>query len=190
MIFPISGIFNMSKSKSNPYKTVNVEVRERVREAKDAANNLRVFVEQITSQHNESLIKPMSVELRKLLSPHGRGNDLLSRLEKELNVNLVFPDRAKTLPPAMENVGLDSYRNNLIFAVGGRPVTRLDLICMIADEKGAHTDDLVDQMHSISQRIVLPLGNPARDGLLFEQNTTYLLTIAKTVAGVIEGQIR
>lgn len=176
--------------KTNPHKTNAVGTAGRVQEAKDAANNLRVFIEQITSRRNESLIKPMSVELRKLLSPHGRGNDLLSRLEKELNITLVFSDRAKTLPPAMENVGLDSYRNNMIFAVGGRPVTRLDLICMIADEKGAHTDDMVDQMHAISQQVILPLGNPARNSLFFPQNTTYLLTVAKTVVGVIEGQLR
>ena len=175
---------------TNPHKTHVVGIIERIQEAKDGANNLRIFIEVIMTHHNESLIKPLSVELRKLLSPHGLGNDLLSRLEKELNVDLVFPDRTKKLPPAMESVGLDTYRNNLIFAIGGRPVTRLDLIRMIANEKGAHTDNLVDQMHTISQQVIPPLGNPAKDGLLFEQNTTYLLTIAKTVASVIETQIK
>lgn len=173
----------------NPYKTKNIVSSERVQEAKDSMNNLKIFINQITLRHNESLVKPMSVELRKLLSPHGRGNDLLSRLEKEFNIKLVFPDRAKTLPPAIENVELDEYRNRMIFAVGGRPITRLELICMIADEKGAHTDNVVDQMHAISQQVLIPLGNPARDRLFFTQNTTYLLTIAITVVNVIEKQI-
>ncbi len=77
----------------------------------------------------------------------------------------------------------------MIFAVAGRPFTRLILICMVADEKGAHADDVVDQMHAISQQVILPLGNPARDKLLFNQNTTYLLLIAKTVVKVIEEQL-
>ncbi len=176
-------------SKKNPYKTTAVVNAERLKEVKDAVSNLKIFIEQITQQRNESLVKPMSVELRKLLSPYGRGNDLLSRIEKDQNINLVFPDGTKILPRTIENVSLDAYRNRMIFAFGGRPVTRLDLIHIIADEKGAHTDDVIDHMHVISQQVILPLGNPARDKLFFNQNTMYLLTIAKTVVGVAEDQL-
>lgn len=176
-------------SKINPYKTTTISVTEKLKEAKDAVSNLNICIKQITQHQNKSLIKLMSVDLRKLLSPYGRGNDLLSRLEKEQNMSLTFPDGTKTLPRIIEYVGLDEYRNRMIFAFGGRPITRLNLICMIADEKGAHTDDTIDQMHAISQQVILPLGNPARDKLLFNQNTMYLLSIAKTVVKVIEEQL-
>ena len=175
--------------KKNPYKTILIALDGKLQETKDAISNLKIFVDQITQQRNESLVKPLSVELRKLLSPYGRGNDLLFRIEQDRNIRLVFPDGTKTLPRTTVNVHLDDYRDRMIFAIGGRPVTRLDLICMVANEKGAHTDDVIDQMHAISEQVILPLGNPARDKLLFTQNTMYLLTIAKTVVKVVEEQL-
>ncbi len=57
--------------RTNPFKTTPVAIAERLQEVKDAARNLKIFIEQITQQQNESLVKPMSVELRKLLSPYG-----------------------------------------------------------------------------------------------------------------------
>lgn len=179
----------MGKSKSIRHKTTAVGSIEKLREARDSINNLKIFIHEITQNRNESLVKPLSVELRKLLSPLGRGNNLLSRLEKERGINLVFPDRSKLLPPTLENVSLVKYRSRMILAIGGRPVTRLELVCMVANEKGAHTDDIIDQMHAISQKVILPLGNPARDRLFFNQNTTYLLAIAKTVVKVVEEQL-
>ena len=179
----------MSKPKSGRYKTTTVGSTEKIREVRDSINNLKIFIREIIQDRNESLVKPMSVELRKLLSPDGKGNDLLSRLEKEMGIKLIFLDRAKTLPPTLENVSLEEYRTRMIFAIGGRPVTRLELVCIVANEKGAHIDDVIDQMHAISQKVILPLGNPARDRLLFNQNTTYLLTIATTVVKVVGEQL-
>ncbi|OGM80614.1 hypothetical protein A2366_04170 [Candidatus Woesebacteria bacterium RIFOXYB1_FULL_33_9] len=77
----------------------------------------------------------------------------------------------------------------MIFSIGGRPVTRIEVVKLVADQKGAHIDDGIDPLHRQSQGTILPLGNPARDKLFFEQNHLYIIEIAKTIVQVVTRQL-
>lgn len=163
--------------------------QELFQEIKDSTDNLKDFLIDITKDKKLSKINPLSVELRKLLNPKGQGDQLLKRAEDIFKIKLEFPDRSKTLPPTEIKVPLEEYINRLAFSLGGRVVTRIDLIKLVADEKGAHTDENADILHTQSQGILLPLGNPARDKLFFEQNHRYLISFAYIVVTVVEEQI-
>lgn len=159
-----------------------------LREIKESIDNLDSFLEDILKNKKMARIKPLSVELRKLLVD-GEGNSVLKRAEEEFGIKLKFPDRAPVLPPQTIEVDLDDYVNRLAFALGGRRFTRKKLIYMVADQRGAHTDEKPDILHTQSKGIILPLGNPARDRLFFEQNHMYLISMAKTVVDVVKNQI-
>ena len=162
--------------------------QELYQEIKDSSDNLRDFVGSIINDNKLAKIKPLSVELRKLLNPK-EGDQLLKRAEDIFKINLQFPDHSKALPPTEVSVSLEDYINRLAFSLGGRVVTRIDLVRLVANQKGAHTDENADILHTQSQKIILPLGNPAKDKLFFEQNYKYLLSFASTVIKVIEEQI-
>lgn len=141
---------------------------ELLTELKDTTKHMELMLKEILENGNSSYAKQLSVDLRKLFSPT-RGNDLLSRLEKLLQISLVFPDRSKTLPPQTIYVGLSEYRNRLVFALQGRSFTRLKLINLVAGQKGAHTDELADKLHYQSEKILLPLGNLASGGICYSK---------------------
>lgn len=169
-------------------KKTKLAKEELLQEIKESIDNLESFLRDIIKNKKTARVKPLSVELRKLLV-EGRGNALLKRAEDEFGIKLRFPDKAPVLPPRTIEVDLDDYINRLAFALGGRRFTRKKLIYMIANQKGAHTDEGPDILHRQSKGIILPLGNPARDRLFFEQNHMYLISIAKIVVDVVKGQI-
>lgn len=169
-------------------KKTKLTKQELFHEIRESIDNLESFLEDIIKDKKMARIKPLSVELRKLLVG-GRGNAVLKRAEEELEIKLRFPDRAKVLPPRTIEVGLDDYINRLVFALGGRGFTRKKLIYMVAEQKGAHIEKQPDILHRQSKRIILPLGNPARGGSFFEQNHRYLISIARTVSIVVKEQI-
>lgn len=163
--------------------------REFLKELKDSISNIDGFLQEIVNNKTVERIKPLSVELRKLLNPGGKGNAVLQRAQNRFGVKFVFPDGSKTLPRTPIKAGLNDYINRMIFAIGGRPVTRISLVKLVADERGAHIDDQADILHRQSQGVMLPLGNPARDKLFFEPNHRYLIVIAKTVSSVVKNQL-
>ena len=158
-------------------------------ELKDTTSHMELMLDEIIQKKNTSYAKQLSVDLRKLFSPT-KGDDLLRRIENSLDIKLSFPDRSKKLPPKTIQVGLDEYRNRLSFALQGRTFTRIKLINLISGQKGAHVDDSADKLHFQSKKILLPLGNLARGGVLLEQNTRYLVLIAQTTLKVISQQIK
>jgi len=155
----------------------------------ESIKNIDDFLGEIIKNKLTARIKPMSVELRKLLNPGGQGNFALQRAQERFGVKFNFPDRSKTLPRTVIQVSLDEYINRMIFAIAGRPVTRIELVKLMANERGAHTDEWVDVLHRQSRGVILPLGNPARDKLFFEQNHYYLIEIGRTVVGVVSSQL-
>ncbi|MBI4129773.1 hypothetical protein HY468_00500 [Candidatus Roizmanbacteria bacterium] len=163
--------------------------QELLKEIEDSISNIESFMTDIIKNNSTARINPLSVELRKLLSPYTRGDYVLKRAEEKFGIKFLFPDGSKTLPRTRIDVGLEDYINRMIFSIGGRPITRIILIKLVADEKGAHTDEEKDPLHAQSQDVILPLGNPARDRLFFEQNHLYLVEIAKTIVQVVKNQL-
>lgn len=158
-------------------------------ELKDTVKHMKLLLNEVINNGNISYAKQLSVDLRKLFSPT-KGNNLLSRLEKLLQIKLVFPDRSETLPPKTIYVGLNEYRNRLVFTLQGRTFTRLKLINLVAGQKGAHTDEVADKLHYQSEKILLPLGNLARGGILLQQNVRYLVEIAQTTLDITSEQVK
>lgn len=165
-----------------------LSTKQKIQELKEIVENIELFVSKILKDGKSPLVKPLSVELRKLYST-GKGNNLLKRLENDLKVELVFPNGSHTLPRTKIYVGIDEYINRMIFAIKGRTVTRIQLLKLVANQKGAHLDRDEDVLHKQSQEVALPLGNLARGGVLLEQNTRYLVEIAQTTTDVINKQI-
>ncbi|NMC36528.1 hypothetical protein GYA49_05795 [Candidatus Beckwithbacteria bacterium] len=163
--------------------------KEKVDELKKIANNICLFINEIKNNQNLSLVNSLAVELRKLFDEKNPGNNLLERLENDLNIKLKFPDKKTRLPPQTTHVSIDDYKNNLVFSSNGRGFTRIEIIKILADKKGAHLDDQQDIIIKQSEKIFLPFGNPAKTKLILEQNHYYLLAIAITTIKVINEQI-
>jgi len=167
---------------------IRLTKKDTVQELKEIVDHMELLLDQIINKKQQSLDKPLSVELRKIFSK-GQGNDLLTRIEKELNIKLIFPGKGKKLPPKTIKISLDEYRAGFIFSLGGRPFSRIKLIKITANQLGAHTDEKVDQIYFQSKNIKLPLGNLARGGILLDQNTYYLTSIAITTVKVVKEQV-
>jgi len=176
----------MPTTSNNP--RIPLTTTDLFQEIEDIADNMKDFLNQIIRDKKTARIKLLAVELRKLLNPSERGGSVLERAEEVFRITLKFT--VSTLPPPnTKEVGLCDYIHGLAFALSGRRVERLDIIKLVADEKGAHTDPTADILHTQSKGIILPIGNPARDQLFFEQNQTYIISIAKTVLEVVKNQI-
>ncbi len=130
----------------------------------------------------------MSVELRRLYSP-GQGNHLLERIEQKFNVKLKYPLKDK-LPDKYKEVSLTEYINSLAFVSNGITYTKMEVINLVADQRGAHTDNVADALHYISPFIMLPWKNPAKTKLLLPQVLHCLLSIAETTYFVVDKQLR
>lgn len=131
---------------------------------------------------------PMSSELRRLHSP-GQGNHLLNRVESRFNVKLKFPLMDKP-PDVYKTVSIDFYINSLAFVSEGTAYTKLQVINLVANQRGAHTDNKLDTLHYISPFINLPWGNPAKTKLLLPQDLHCLLSISKDTYWVADQQLR
>lgn len=124
-------------------KRIKLSSENLLKELNDTTDHITLLLSEILEKQKTSLVKPLSVDLRKLHSPT-QGDDLLRRVEHTLQIKLSFPDRSKRLPPTIIEVGLDEYRDGLVFALQGRKFSRLKLINLVAGQKGAHTDDFVE----------------------------------------------
>lgn len=163
---------------------IKLSKEDLLQELKDVTDHITLLLDQILNKKKVFYTKAMSVDLRKLYSPT-KGDDLLKRVEDIHHIKFLFPDSRKTLPPAIVKVGLNEYRNNVIFTIQGRSFSRLKLINLVAGQKGAHTDGTVDKIHYQSERILILLGNLARGGVLLEQNAMYLVSIARTTVNML-----
>ncbi|MBI3103550.1 hypothetical protein HYZ05_01290 [Candidatus Daviesbacteria bacterium] len=168
---------------------IPITEKELFQEIAESIDNLKSFLKDILKDQKLARIKPLSVELRKLLNPKIEGDGLLARAEQVFGIELHFPEKSKTLPRTEVIVTLDEYINRLAFSLGGRAVTRIQLVKVVADQKGAHVDPRPDVLHIQSKGVILPLGNPARNKLFFEQNYQYLISFTITVMSVVEEQI-
>lgn len=131
---------------------------------------------------------PMSVELRRLYSPD-RGDHLLERIQRRFNVRLRYPLKVRP-PDKYEQVSLDKYINSLAFVSNGVRYTKMEVINLVADQRGAHTDDKANVFHYTSPFFQLPWGNPAKTKLLLPQDLHCLLTISENTYWVAEHQLR
>lgn len=135
-----------------------------------------------------SYIKPLSVELRKLLCK-GRGNGLLERLSKECGINLDFQVRAlPVMPPSYRTATLDEYLDEFRCHVGGETYTRRQLIHIVADKKGAHTEDEVVQLFEIEKYHSLPVYDGRMAGG-YPITVKYLLDITLTILRLAKGKL-
>lgn len=66
----------------------------------------------------------------------------------------------------------------------------MDVINLVADQRGAHTDDEADVFHYTSPFVQLPWGNPAKTKLLLPQDLHCLLSISQVTYGVADKQLR
>lgn len=158
------------------------------KEIQEIIANIEILLDQIINHKKNSLVKTLSVELRKLLNPTERGGSVLERAQKTFGITLEFTVNTPP-PPNTKLVGLDNYIHGLAFFLAPRRWSRIDIIKVVADEKGAHTDPTSDIIHTQSKNIILPIGNPARDRFFFEQNYTYIISIGVTILKVVRNQI-
>lgn len=59
-------------------------------EVRDSISNVESFLKEIIQDKTLARIKPLSVELRKLLSPDSQGDFVLERAEKRCGIQFVF----------------------------------------------------------------------------------------------------
>ncbi len=131
---------------------------------------------------------PMSVELRRLYSS-GRGNHLLKRMEQRFDVKLKYPLKIKP-PDTNKQVSIDEYINSLAFVSNGIRYSKLEVINLVGNQRGAHTDDEADVFHYTSPFVKLPWGNPAKTKLLLPQDLHCLLSISQDTYWVADKQLR
>ena len=176
----------MSRSSSSPRPTLTAA--DLFKEIEDIADNMEDLLNQIIKNRKIPRVKLLAVELRKLLNPNERGGSVLERAQKTFGIPLRFTVGSMP-PPNTKQVNLREYANGFAFFLHPREWKRIDIIKVVADEKGAHISPSADIIHTQSKGIILPIGNPARDRLFFEQNHTYIISIARTVLGVIKNQV-
>lgn len=131
---------------------------------------------------------PMSAELRRLYSL-GKGNHLLKRIEQRFNVSLKYPVKYRS-PNNYKLVSLDTYINSLAFVSEGTRYTKLEVINLVANQRGAHTANEIDSLHYVSPFINLPWGNPAKTKLFLPQDLHCLLSISQDTYMVADKQLR
>src|SRR3989304_6453006 len=90
----------------------------------ESIKNIDDFLGEIIKNKLTARIKPMSVELRKLLNPGGQGNFALQRAQERFGVKFNFPDRSKTLPRTGIQVSLDEYIKKKNFFIVGGPLPK------------------------------------------------------------------
>lgn len=137
---------------------------------------------------NEFLVGLLSVELRKLLGTK-QGDDLMKRMEKmkgvkfEITINIDHP----FLKP--EKIGIDGFRNQMIFAISGRSFTRLELILIVANQEGAHLDEEEDEVIPFSENVVFAVGSQGKLKKPISQKSLYIVETAKVLMTFIERHV-
>lgn len=137
---------------------------------------------------NEFLIGNLSVELRKLLNAK-KGDNLMQRLEENLGIK--FQLLANIDHPFLKpkQIGIDEFKNQLIFAMNGRPVTRMELINMVADQEGAHLDQREDPMISISESVVFAVGSQGKLKKPLSQKSLFIVESAKVLKMLLDNHL-
>lgn len=146
------------------------------------------YSKQIIGERKTVFGMPMSVELRRLYSPD-KGDHLLKRIEQRFKVKLHYPLKVKP-PETYEQVSIDKYINSLAFVSNGTKYSKMEVINLVADQRGAHTDDVADVFHYISPFNLLPWGNPAKTKFLLPQDLHCLLSISQDTCWVADKQLR
>lgn len=146
------------------------------------------YSKQIVEEKKTVFGIPMSVELRRLYSPDN-GDHLLKRIEQRFDIELKYPLKIKP-PETYEQVSIDKYINSLAFVSNGTKYSKMEVINLVADQRGAHTDDAADVFHYTSPFIMLPWGNPAKTELLLPQDLHCLLSICQDTYWVADKQLR
>lgn len=146
------------------------------------------YSKQIIEERKTVFGIPMSVELRRLYSPD-RGNHLLRRIEQRFSVELKYPLKVKP-PNTYEQVLIDEYISSPAFVSNGVKYSKIEVIDLVANQRGAHTDDEIDVFHYSSPFIKLPWGNPAKTKLLLPQDLHCLLSISQDTYWVADKQLR
>ncbi len=173
---------------SSNSKRHQISDKQLIQEFKNSIYFLGHYFNQIIESRILAFGIPMSVELRRLYSTK-KGDNLLRRIEIKQDLSLKF--RVSDRPPdKYKLVGIDEYVNDNIFFANGRNYTRIEIISLIANQRGAHTDDRPDVFHSISAGILLPWGNPAKTKLFLTQDLYGLVDTAYQTLTVVKEQIK
>lgn len=146
------------------------------------------YLDQIINKRQLMFGVPLSVELRKLYLP-GRGNDLLKIIQRQFGVKLQYSIIERP-PDKYKNVNLEEYISGLAFVSNGKAYSRKDIVGLVANQRGAHTDQDMDAMHFESAFIDLPWGNPARTKLFVPQDLHVMMQIGMETLAVAEHQLR
>lgn len=146
------------------------------------------YLDQIINKRQLQFGTPLSVELRRLYL-QGQGNHLLETIEKLFDVKVKY-SVTKTPPDKYKKVGLKEYMNGLAFVSNGKPYSRKNIIDLVANQRGAHTDESMDILHFESPFILLPWGNPAKTKLLVPQDLHVLMEIGMQTIIVANSQLR
>lgn len=146
------------------------------------------YLDQIINKKQLQFGTPLSVELRRLYLS-GKGNHLLKTIGKLFDVEVKFS--VKERPPDMYKlVGIDEYMDGLAFVSNGKAYSRKRIIYLVANQRGAHTDENMDPLHFESPFIFLPWGNPAKTKLLVPQDLYILMEIGMQTLIVADRQLR
>lgn len=146
------------------------------------------YMEQLVKERKQLFGIPLSVELRKLYS-QGTGNRLLERVQDQLGIKLRYKATHKP-PDQYKEVEVKEYIDGLAFVSNGKAYTRIQVIKHIADQRGAHTDDNLKELHAISPGILLPWKNPAKTKLMLSQDLHQIMQIADKTLWVADKQLR
>lgn len=146
------------------------------------------YMDQLINEKRPLFGIPLSVELRKLYS-QDRGDRLLERVQDKFNIKLKYKVIHKP-PNQYKEVGIKEYINGLAFVYNGRTYTKIQVIEYVADQRGAHVDDNLNEFHLISRHIRLPWKNLSKSGLMLQSDLHQIMTIAEATLFVADKQLR
>lgn len=146
------------------------------------------YLDQIINNKQLMLGTPLSVELRRLYLS-GKGNNLLETIQTQFKITLEFWVTDKP-PDKFKKVGLQEYINGLAFVSNGKAYSRRDIIDLVANQRGAHTDLNMDSLHFESPFMLLPWGNPAKTKLLVPQDLHVMMEVGLHTLKIADSQLR
>lgn len=146
------------------------------------------YLDQIINKRQLQFGTPLSVELRRLYL-HGKGNHLLETIQTQFGVKVKYSviDRP---PDKYKKVNLEKYINGLAFVSNGKAYSRKDIVGLVANQRGAHTDEDMDLLHFESPFVLLPWGNLNKTKLLVPQDLHVMMTIGMQTLMVANSQLR
>lgn len=146
------------------------------------------YLDQIINERQLLLGTPLSVELRRLYLP-GRGNHLLETIQRQFQVEIKYTV-TDSPPDKYKLIGLDEYINGLAFVSNNKAYSRKEVIELVANQRGAHTDEEIDPLHFESAFVDLPWGNPAQTKLFVPQDLHIMMQVGRQTLIVADKQLR